>query len=132
MLDVLCRVLGHVYIHVFLPGCVNWGAVATRCKVVDRFMYMYSYQDALIGDCWTSREALRGGISIVNFPKVCQLLTTISHKNEKMAPRTRTGYPHEGPSVAHLLGAKGNHDAPGAIDQAVLPPVARQHHLRAS
>ena len=45
------------------------------------------------------RKALRGGISKVNFHQVCQLLTAISHKNEETAPRTRTGYPHEGPFV---------------------------------
>jgi len=44
------------------------------------------------------RKALRGGISIVNLHQVCQRLTTTSHKNEETAPRTRTGYPHEGPS----------------------------------
>ena len=44
----------------------------------------------------TPRKALRGGISKVNLQQACQLLTTIPHK---MAPRTRTGCPHEGPCV---------------------------------
>ena len=46
------------------------------------------------------RRALRGGISKVNFHKVYQPLTIFPHKNEQMAPRTNTGYPHEGASVA--------------------------------
>jgi len=46
------------------------------------------------------RRALRRGISKVNFHKVYQLLTIFPLKNEQMAPRTNTGYPHEGASVA--------------------------------
>ena len=45
------------------------------------------------------RRALRGGISKVSFHEVYQLLAIFPHKNEEMAPRTRTGYPHEGSCV---------------------------------
>ena len=45
------------------------------------------------------RRALRGSISKVNFHWVYHLLTIFPHKNEETAPRTKTGYLHEGPSV---------------------------------
>ena len=76
-------------------------SVLQSCVVVVRDERTFSVSRRHVGDF--PPEALCGGISKVNFQETLSSFgdkcPQNGSKNEEMAPRTRTGYPHIGPSV---------------------------------
>ena len=77
------------------------------------------------------RRALRGGISKVNFEQSSSSFgdkcPQNGSKNEEMAPRTKTGYPHIGPSVVPERGAHQTSLASRAVtfEPFPSPPQSR-------
>jgi hypothetical protein len=74
------------------------------------------------------RKALRGGIQ----KSICNRLINFDHnfpqngsKNKETALRTRSGYPHEGPSVVRVGGA-----LQGYLADKKHPPAGGVHNLR--